>query len=123
MARNGMAAGDDAMNAELSEVRHALDAAHRHLLGIHKALIDHERARYERAHGAVGGPVDLLHVLIHNPFFAWLRPMSALIVQIDEFAWSKDPPDPAAGRALLAEAKRLLTPDESAGAGEFAREY
>ena len=53
-------------------------------------------------------------MLIRDPFFAWLRPMSALIVQIDEFVMSKEPTDPADGRALLAQARALLTPDDPA---------
>src|SRR4051812_30188257 len=102
-----------AADAQLAEVRRALDDAHRHLLRIHKALIDYERIRYERAHDPVGGPVEFLRVLIHDPFFAWLRPMSALIAQIDEFTSSKDSPDPKDGNALIAETKRLLTPNDA----------
>src|SRR5436309_15858754 len=87
-----------------------LDAARQSLLRIHKALIDHERVRYERTHGPVGGPVQFFRLLIHDPFFAWLRPMSALIVQIDEFVSSKDPTSPEDGQALLKQAVTLLTP-------------
>ena len=103
------------------ELRRRLDAAHAGLLRIHKALIDHERARYERQRGPAGSAVEFLQVLIRDPFFAWLRPMSALIVQIDEFVMSKEPTDPADGRALLTQARALLTPNETGD--DFARAY
>jgi hypothetical protein len=102
-------------------LRRRLNAAHTGLLRIHKALIDFERARYEREHGPVGGAVEFLQLLIRDPLFAWLRPMSALIVQIDEFVMSKEPTDPADGRALLTQARTLLTPNETGD--EFARSY
>src|SRR3954451_17825182 len=96
-----------------ADLRRRLDAAHAGLLRVHKALIDHERARYERERGPVGGAVEFLQVLIRDQYFAWLRPMSALIVQIDEFVMSKEPTDPADGRALLTQARALLTPNET----------
>jgi len=54
------------------------------LLALHKALLDHERVRYERAHGRVESPGQTLHLVMTDPWFAWLRPMSALVVQADE---------------------------------------
>jgi hypothetical protein len=89
-----------------------LNQAHDGLLHIHKALIDYERARYEKVHGRVESPYTLLNLLIEDPWFAWLRPISALIVQIDEFVSSKEPQDPAAGDALLAEIRNILVPNE-----------
>lgn len=54
------------------------------LLALHKTLVDAELARYGAAVGPVGGPHHALKLLGDDPFFAWLRPMLALIVQIDE---------------------------------------
>jgi hypothetical protein len=54
------------------------------LLPLHKALLDAERARYERAHGRVENPNQALRLVISDPWFAWLRPLADLIVQIDE---------------------------------------
>jgi hypothetical protein len=54
------------------------------LLPLHKALIDAERARYERIHGRVENAHRALKLVIADPWFAWLRPMADLIVQIDE---------------------------------------
>ena len=102
-------------------LRKNLDEAHGGLLRVHKALIDHERVRYERERGSIGGPGAFLQVLIHDPWFAWLRPISELVVRIDEFVASKQPTDPMEGEALLTQARELLTPAED-GAG-FRREY
>ena len=106
---------------EMAELRRKLDAAHRGLLRVHKAIIDHERTRYERSHGTVGGPLEFLQLALNHPWFAWLRPVSELTVQIDEFTSSREPADLALGTALLTRARELLVPDET---GEpFAREY
>jgi hypothetical protein len=102
-------------------LRRQLDAAHSGLLHIHKTLLDHERARYERANGPVGGPVDFLQLVIRDPWFNWLHPISELVVQIDEFTWDKNPRDPKDGEALVAQAHALLTPAENGD--EFQREY
>ena len=50
---------------------------------------------------------------IHDPAFAWLRPISELVVQIDEFVSSREPRNPADGEALLDQARSLLVPSES----------
>ena len=102
-------------------LRKRLDAAHGALLRVHKAIIDHERVRYERQHGSVGGPVEFLEIVIRHPWFAWVRPISELIVQIDEFTAAKEPADPKDGEALLAKARELLVPSETGD--DFRREY
>jgi hypothetical protein len=60
----------------LTDVRHGL-------LRLHKALLDWERSTYERTHGRQSGG-ELLKLLLDDPHFAWLRPMSQMIVRIDE---------------------------------------
>lgn len=54
------------------------------LLALHKTLLDHERLRYERTHGRIDTAGQALHLVMNDPWFAWLRPVSALIVQADE---------------------------------------
>lgn len=54
------------------------------LLTLHKTLLDHERLRYERTHGRIESAGQALHLVMNDPWFAWLRPMSALVVQADE---------------------------------------
>jgi hypothetical protein len=89
-----------------------LNATHSALLTLHKALIDHEQARYTRLHGPIGGPNDAFNLLIGDPFFAWLRPMTTLIVEIDEFVSAKPtaPRNPEEGLALLTQTDAMLTP-------------
>jgi hypothetical protein len=53
------------------------------LLHLHKTLLEWERAAYERVHGRTS-PGNLLTALMSDPQFAWLRPLSELIVRIDE---------------------------------------
>jgi len=53
------------------------------LLHLHKTLLEWERAAYERIHGRAS-PGALLTALMNDPQFAWLRPLSELIVRIDE---------------------------------------
>ncbi|HUL71717.1 MAG TPA: hypothetical protein VLT86_01365 [Vicinamibacterales bacterium] len=54
------------------------------LLALHKTLLDHERVRYERTHGRIESPGQTLHLVMTDPWFAWLRPISTLVVQADE---------------------------------------
>lgn len=98
-----------------------LARAHAGLLQIHKVLIEHERKRYERTHAPLGGAGELLQLLLTDPFFAWLRTMSELIVSIDEWLSSDEPIDAAVGEALLAKTRDLLSPSDSGD--PFQREY
>ncbi|MEZ5346096.1 MAG: hypothetical protein R2681_11140 [Pyrinomonadaceae bacterium] len=52
-------------------------------LRFHKVLLDDDRAKYEREHGAVTSG-RFLEMLLGDPNFAWLRTLSQLIVRIDE---------------------------------------
>lgn len=53
------------------------------LLDLHKALLEHERANYERVHGRVSNS-ELLHLVIDHEQFGWLHSISRLVVRIDE---------------------------------------
>lgn len=108
-------------DASGDDLRRRLDAAHGGLLRVHKTIIDHERSRYERARGSVGGPLQFLQLVLSDPWFAWLRPVSELIVQIDEFTASKEPTEAHHGEALLKQARDLLVPSDAGDT--FAREY
>src|SRR6476620_7503814 len=89
----------------LGELRHAL-------LPLHKALLEWERSAYERAHGRLAKG-ELLRVIVTDPQFAWLRPVSELIVRIDQ-TLDDDAPDIVADvDAIVAHARRLLAPDET----------
>jgi hypothetical protein len=53
------------------------------VLELHKAALDAERARYEQAHGPIGSPHQVLRLVMEDPFFAWLRPLSDFVIQAD----------------------------------------
>jgi hypothetical protein len=81
------------------------------LLDLHKALLDSERTAYEISHGSVGSPSAFLHLLINDPSFQWLRPITTLIVQIDETLAAKKPPASERDIAqLTADLRALLSP-------------
>jgi hypothetical protein len=103
------------------ELRKKLDTAHGALLRVHKSLIDHERVAYESARGPIPTPLEFLEIVMNDSSFAWLRSISALIVGIDEFIYSRHPRDPKEAEALLSEAKQLLVPREDGT--EFQRRY
>ncbi len=79
------------------------------LLDLHKSLVETERRDYERTHGRLEN-AEFLKVLMQGPQFAWLKPLTALIVQIDE-ALEDDAPDAQAMQRLAGELRSLLTPD------------
>lgn len=53
------------------------------LLSLHKSILDHERAEYEKTFGAVT-PAAFLQELIGGTRFHWLSPLSTAIANIDE---------------------------------------
>ncbi|BCZ79584.1 hypothetical protein [Paraburkholderia terrae] len=53
------------------------------LLVLHKAILDHERALYEKEFGPVT-PAAFLQVLINGSGFRWLNPLSVMIANVDE---------------------------------------
>jgi hypothetical protein len=74
---------DDPARAELRE---ALREISRQLLPLHRALIESARADYALMLAPVTGPGHLLQLLNDDPYFAWLKPVTSLIVDIDEMA-------------------------------------
>lgn len=92
----------------------------RTLLHLHKTLLDWERAAYERIHGRTS-PGELLKVAMEDPQFAWLRPISELIVRIDESLEMDAPDIPVDLEALAARARAVVAPDEEGS--PFARRY
>ena len=52
-------------------------------LGCPKALVDSERISYEQNLGTIPSPNHFLKLLTDDPWFAWLHPLSQLIVAMD----------------------------------------
>jgi len=68
---------------ERAALRSTLRDLRKHLLPLHRALIDFAGAEYGANIGPVSGPGHLLKLLQEDPFFAWLKPLTTLIVDID----------------------------------------
>ncbi|HZR15697.1 MAG TPA: hypothetical protein VFE51_00095 [Verrucomicrobiae bacterium] len=98
-----------------------LEAIRGPLLVLHKALVESERVEYEKTIGKIQSPNHFLQLLTNDPWFAWLSPLSQLIVSIDEALDAKEPATATEIEALLKESVRLLTPSEI-GSG-FSKHY
>jgi len=106
----------------------SLSQVRRTLLDLHKALIERERALYEKSHGAVSAG-EMLQLLIRDDAFSWLHPISELIVRVDELisnANERRRPTPARpamtpdqvnaeADILLVETRELLTAGDAPG--------
>ncbi len=84
------------------------------LLQLHKTLLDWQRAEYEQAHGRLE-TTQLLHVMMNDAAFAWLRSMSGLIVRIDEAldtrARGNEARQDMESGPLMAAARELVAPE------------
>jgi hypothetical protein len=91
------------------------------LLELHKTLVDSERVGYEAAMGPIPSPNHFLRLLSGDPWFAWLLPLSGLIVTIDEALDLRIPLSPKEAQDLLIQTRRMLVASEE-GHG-FPRSY
>jgi len=66
--------------------RSTLREISRLLLPLHRSLIEAARGDFAFAYQPVEKPSHLLQLLNEHPFFAWLKPMTSLIVDIDEMS-------------------------------------
>jgi hypothetical protein len=88
------------MTAPSTNTKAVLDTLHARLLELHKVLLDIVRAEYEEEHGPVPGPGALLQLVTQHEAFAWLHPLSMLLVELDD----KDAVAGAGGARALTEA-------------------
>jgi len=91
------------------------------LLGLHKTLLESERAAYERDIARISSRGELLKLVLYDPWFAWLHELSEFVVLIDETLDAEEPPTGIEAERLIAQALELLAPRES-GRG-FAKGY
>ncbi|HJR77553.1 MAG TPA: hypothetical protein VJ805_11285 [Nitrospiraceae bacterium] len=91
------------------------------LLRLHKALIVAEQLTYERIYGRIESTGQLLQLVMKDPWFAWLHPLSNLVVRIDQMLEGEVPAGLAEAYKLLGEVQALLRPSEQ-GDG-FERSY
>ena len=91
------------------------------LLHLHKQLLDDEREAYERVHDRVENSYEVLRLVMHDPWFAWLHSLSELIVRIDETLDADEPPTEAEAVAVVQQVRELTTPDENGA--QFQQKY
>jgi len=103
-----------------AESRERLRGVSRALLRLHKALLDDERVQFERVRGRIESSGEFLQLVLHDEWFAHLRPLSALMVQIDELLDAKAATKEEAD-ALITQARAMLKPSETGS--EFERRY
>lgn len=108
-------------NELTAETRQQLTAVRTVLLRLHKTLLDFERGGYERARGKIDNSYVFLQLVMSDPWFAWLRQLSELIVEMDELLAAKERPSESTARALIQQVSILLTPSEAGS--EFQRKY
>ena len=106
--------GHAAVRQPLQELRDAL-------LDLHKALIDSERVVYETKVGPIKSPHHFFQLVSSDPWFAWLRPISQLIVAMDEALDADEPLTSDSVDMLMNESVFLLLPAK--GGGEFGERY
>ena len=91
------------------------------LLSLHKTLLDSERAAYERDIARIESTGEFLRLVLDDPWFAWLRELSQLVVMIDEALDAKVPPTEIDAQRFVAQSREMLVPNET-GAG-FKKSY
>ena len=102
-------------------LRQLLMEARRSLLGLHKALIIAEQLTYERINGRVPSTGQLLQLVLNDPWFTWLHPLSQLVIRIDELLDEGAELTTVEVEHFLADVRTLIRPSEE-GDG-FERSY
>jgi len=102
------------MGVDIQDLRHAL-------LELHRTILRAQQIRYEREHGRVESPGALLQLVVQHPDFKWLRALSALIAQLDEWADSDDGRRDEEIAAVVRALQTLIQPDGSNA--EFTTRY
>jgi len=114
------AASNDAQIAQARAVA-KVRALRLSLLALHKTLLEAEQRRYERAHGRIEGPHQALHLVLKDPWFAWVRPISELIVEVDARLDEDAPLQSAEAQTFRSQIAGLLQQD--LGSETFREHY
>lgn len=106
---------------ETNPLRQTLISVRHGLLSLHKALIVAEQLTYERIYGRVDSTGQLLQLVMNDPWFTWLHPLSNMVVRIDELLDSEERLSVDDVALIMAEVRTLIRPSE-AGDG-YERSY
>ena len=82
------------------------------LLHLHSLLLADQRSEYEQMFGPIKTSGEMLNLVLNDEWFAWLRALSSLIVEIDEVQANKKGFDEAAAKTLIDYAEALMVPAE-----------
>ena len=109
------------LTPEQEALRQPLLELHDALLRLHKILLESERAVYEKTIEPIRSPNHFFQLLTSDPWFAWLRPITQLIVAIDETLDENETLTHASVDAVMRQSVFLLIPAENGG--EFGERY
>lgn len=98
----------------LQPVRHAM-------LDLHRAMLQAERLAWQQLNGRVVTNAEMLQLTIHDPWFAWLRPLTSALVALDDAMMDRTVDTEAEAPVLLATLAALLHPDDAGN--EFQQRY
>ena len=91
---------------------------------LHRALLEHARRDYERERATAVNPGQLLQLLATDPYFAWLRSLSELMVDIDMLRDAEPALMDELSSAVRPAVEHFLSPPKTAPAsGSFAERY
>jgi hypothetical protein len=80
------------------------------LRDLHRALLEQQRLEHERVHLVVVNGAQLLHLVAHDPGFAWLRVLSAVMVDLDTLIDEPAPPSEDELAAIRQELEETFSP-------------
>jgi hypothetical protein len=80
------------MTSSDAAIRTKLDSLAQALRHYHSALLDFAKGEYEFLHGPIDGPYKLYSLVVNDPAFQCLRPVSGLMATLDEVLDAKDRP-------------------------------
>ncbi len=95
---------------ERGELRASLREISKALIPLHRHLIDAAKSDYVFAFDSDVSPTRLVDLLQTDSFFAWLKPLTSLIVDIDEMVRTDF--DDAAARAIPRRIEQIFAGDQ-----------
>jgi hypothetical protein len=122
LQRNMKEEGSIQHSREPSGIRQRLTDLREAMLPLHKTLLESERVSYEATFGKIQSPFQFLKLVMDDPWFAWLTPMTQLITAMDEMLDAKKEPLTVAGVDAVAERIKTLLVATEDGEG-FSRHY
>jgi hypothetical protein len=107
---------------EPAGIRQRLTDLREAMLPLHKALLEFDRVGYEATFGKIQSPFQFLKLVMNDPWFTWLAPMTQLITVMDEMLDAKEEPLTVATVEAVAERVKTLLVATEGGEG-FSRHY